>query len=173
MFQDSGKLSECASTNVQSRGISQKAICPQPLIFTSALPSLISGLLPMLRITQDFSLSRTVHKQISIENCLTEKGCRGEKSSNFTFHRQHRQYNSLKLLQVCLSFQPYMGPRVSSQECCHHLRCLQAESVWIMAAEAEAGEPRQLHPALLSAQQLLSSRVKHVKNYLLYTPGEN
>lgn len=34
-----------------------------------------------------------------------------EKSSNFAFHRQHRQYNSLKLLQVCLSFQPYMGPQ--------------------------------------------------------------
>jgi len=81
MFQDSGKLSECASVNVQSRGISQKAISPQPLIFNSALPSLTSGLSSMLRMMQDFSPSRTVGKQISIENCLTEKGCRG-KSSN-------------------------------------------------------------------------------------------
>lgn len=79
MFQDSGKLSEWASTNVQSQGMSQKAISPQPLIFHSALPSLISGLSPMLKITQDFSLSKTVDKQISIENCLTEKGCRVKK----------------------------------------------------------------------------------------------
>lgn len=56
MFQDLGKLSESASINLQARGISQKATSPQPFIFESALPSLISELSPMLRITQDFSL---------------------------------------------------------------------------------------------------------------------